>query len=207
MAGRSGPMVVGVAAAVLAVIGVSVAMSSGDETRPSGASGPAGSSSAGSDSDAHVVAPRSQQQRIDVPLTLPIQSYVLLAPDRLQVRYTTGVPECYGRLDRAVVTESPSRVVVTLRLRPAPTPPTSPAPTSRWSRTPRCTSTARSVTGAFSTAPGCGPCPAATTPADGPRGRPAASESRGSRWAPEGPRDATAPPTRRPGALLLLVES
>lgn len=128
MAGRSGPMVVGVAAAVLAVIGVSVAMSSGDGTRPSGASGPAGPSSAGSDSDAHVVAPRSQQQRIDVPLTLPIQSYVLLAPDRLQVRYTTGVPECYGRLDRAVVTESPSRVVVTLRLRPAPTPADQPCP-------------------------------------------------------------------------------
>jgi hypothetical protein len=145
MAGRSGPAAVGVAAAVLAVIGVSVALSSGDDASLVGDGGgvagagsgasPSGGRSPAAATDGEpaapgpsVVAPRAQRLRPDVPLSLPIQSYELLAPDRLQVRYAAGVPECYGRLDRAVVDESASRVVVTLRLRPAAAPAGQPCP-------------------------------------------------------------------------------
>jgi hypothetical protein len=145
MARRSGLAAVGVAAAVLAVIGVSVALSSGDDpfvvgdgagsTDPGSGAPPSRGRPTGSAADAApgppgsaVVAPRAQQLRPDVPLALPIQSYELLAPDRLQVRYTAGVPECYGRLDRVVVDESAGRVVVTLRLRAAKAPADRPCP-------------------------------------------------------------------------------
>jgi hypothetical protein len=65
-----------------------------------------------------VVAPRAQAPRPDLPLGLAIQSYEVVAPDRLSVRYATGLPECYGALDRAYVSESGDRVLVTLRVRP-----------------------------------------------------------------------------------------
>jgi hypothetical protein len=150
MAGRSWQMAAVVAATVavtvLAVIGVTMAIGSGGETGRSAAGNAAGDAAGGgrvgspgtSDggsaragggdspgTSSHArpgVAPRVQQPRPDIPLTVPIQSYEVLAPDRLQVRYTSGVPECYGRLDRALVDESADRVVVTLRLAPVKVP-------------------------------------------------------------------------------------
>jgi hypothetical protein len=64
------------------------------------------------------VAPRDQPERPGLRLGASIQSYELLASDRLQLRYTTGVPECYGRVHRTVVDETDRRVTVTLLLRP-----------------------------------------------------------------------------------------
>ena len=75
-----------------------------------------------------VVAPRVQAPRPDLPLGLAIQSYEVVAPDRLSVRYATGLPECYGALDRAYVSESGDRVLVTLRVRPVEQPSNEPCP-------------------------------------------------------------------------------
>jgi hypothetical protein len=75
-----------------------------------------------------VVAPRAQTPRPDLPLGLAIQSYEVVAPDRLSVQYATGLPECYGALDRAYVSESGDRVLVTLRVRPVAQPPNEPCP-------------------------------------------------------------------------------
>jgi hypothetical protein len=142
MAYRSWPVAAGAAVVVLAVIVggvVGVSMVSGEE--PAG--GSAGSSGGGipgdrgtaSPTDPHArrpgpgpsgrpmplpqpVAPRDQGQRPDLRVGASIQSYELVAPDRLQLRYTTGVPECYGRVVRKAVRETPDRVTVTLLLRP-----------------------------------------------------------------------------------------
>jgi hypothetical protein len=43
-----------------------------------------------------------------------IDSYVLEAPDRLALNYTTGVPACSGRLDTPTVVEDPGGVTITL---------------------------------------------------------------------------------------------
>jgi hypothetical protein len=75
-----------------------------------------------------VVAPRVQAPRPDLPLALTIQSYEVVAPDRLSVTYATGLPECYGTLDRAYVSESGDRVLVTLRVRPVEHPSNKPCP-------------------------------------------------------------------------------
>jgi len=75
-----------------------------------------------------VVAPRAQAPRPDLPVGLAIQSYELVAPDRLSVRYATGLPKCYGALDRAYVSGSGDRVLVTLRVRPVAQPATEPCP-------------------------------------------------------------------------------
>jgi hypothetical protein len=75
-----------------------------------------------------VVAPRDQAPRPDLPLGLAIQSYEVVAPDRLSVQYATGLPECYGALDRAYVSESGDRVLVTLRVRPVAQPSNEPCP-------------------------------------------------------------------------------
>jgi hypothetical protein len=75
-----------------------------------------------------VVAPRAQAPRPDLPLGLAIQSYEVVAPDRLSVQYATGLPECYGALDRAYVSESGDRVLVTLRARPVTQPSNQPCP-------------------------------------------------------------------------------
>jgi hypothetical protein len=75
-----------------------------------------------------VVAPRAQAPRPDLPLGLAIQSYEVVAPDRLSVQYATGLPECYGALDRAYVSESGDRVLVTLRVRPVAQPSNEPCP-------------------------------------------------------------------------------
>jgi hypothetical protein len=75
-----------------------------------------------------VVAPRAQAPRPDLRLGLAIQSYEVVAPDRLSVQYATGLPECYGALDRAYVSESGDRVLVTLRVRPVAQPPNEPCP-------------------------------------------------------------------------------
>lgn len=74
------------------------------------------------------VAPRAQSPRPDLPFALVASSYELLAPDRLSVRYATGVPECYGSLSRTVVEESATRVLVTLLVRPPDGPPSGPCP-------------------------------------------------------------------------------
>lgn len=87
------------------------------------ASAPSSAASSPGPAEPSVVAPRVQTPRPDVPLAVPITSYEVLAPDRLQLRYTTGVPQCYGTLDRAHLQETGSRVVVTLLMGPAPTPP------------------------------------------------------------------------------------
>jgi hypothetical protein len=75
-----------------------------------------------------LVAPRAQAPRPDLPLGLAIQSYEVVAPDRLSVQYATGLPECYGALDRAYVSESGDRVLVTLRVRPVAQPSNQPCP-------------------------------------------------------------------------------
>ena len=136
MAQRSWWAVAGVAAAVLLTVGTAVTMSAGDP-----ASGPAGAGAVDEPTPGHtgdgppvvrpnpsVVAPRDQTTRPDVPLTLTIESYEVLAPDRLQVRYATGVPECYGSLDRAVVKEADQEVVLVLVARPPTGPADQPCP-------------------------------------------------------------------------------
>jgi hypothetical protein len=75
-----------------------------------------------------VVAPRAQAPRPDLPLGLAIQSYEVVAPDRLSVQYATGLPGCYAALDRAYVSESGDRVLVTLRVRPVAQPSNEPCP-------------------------------------------------------------------------------
>ena len=154
MVQRSWWAAAGAGVAVAALIGVVAVMSAGS---PGSGSDPAGSTGAdgggaastggGSSGDPgtgdsppattrppqprprpSVVAPRAQAPRPDLPLALAIQSYELVAPDRLQVRYATGLPECYGALDRAYVSESGDRVLITLRVRPVAQPPSEPCP-------------------------------------------------------------------------------
>src|SRR5262245_31279401 len=136
MAQRSWWAVAGVAAAVLLTVGTAVTMTAGDR-----GSGPAGDG-AGTTGEPtpgptgpsvveptpSVVAPRDQTTRPDVPVTLTIVSYEVLAPDRLQVRYATGLPECYGSLDRAVVTEADRDVSLVLGARPPTGPANQPCP-------------------------------------------------------------------------------
>jgi len=140
MAQRSWWTVAAAALAVLVTVGTAVAMTSSDP----------GSARARDDSSATVpapdtarsagptdtpsvvrpehpvVAPRDQVTRPDVPVTLAIESYEVLAPDRLQVRYAVGVPACYGSLDRAVVKEADQEVVLVLVARPPSGPATRP---------------------------------------------------------------------------------
>lgn len=134
MTHRSWLVAAGVAIAVLAVIGAVVAMSgtgpAGEAASSVGANGHQDTAEPAPDSpgppsspgEPAPVAPRDQQSRPALPLALPIESYELLAPDRLRIRYANGVPECYGTLARAAVTESPQRVLITL-LRQPPTGP------------------------------------------------------------------------------------
>jgi hypothetical protein len=142
----------GAGVAVVALVGVVAVMSagspgSGGDPAGGGDAGGAASTGGGSSGDAgtadsppattrppqprprpSAVAPRAQAPRADLPLALAIQSYEQVAPDRLQVRYATGLPECYGALDRAYVSESGDRVLVTLRVRPVAQPPSQPCP-------------------------------------------------------------------------------
>jgi hypothetical protein len=118
MAGGSRWVVAGAAVAVLAVVGTTVLVASGDSETTGAAAGSTG------DSRARPGADRPGGHR----LTLPIQSYEPLAPDRLRLHYTTGVPECHGRLDRAVVKEDDQEVVVVLVLRPPTAPEDQPCP-------------------------------------------------------------------------------
>lgn len=118
------------ALAVLVVVGVvvvglgAVIQASGpDDPDAAGGAGPGdegpGAAQSGSSGQTDSgVAPRSQSPRPDRPLALRIQSYALAAPDRLRVRYTAGVPECYGAFDHAAVEEKDTVVEVTLVLRP-----------------------------------------------------------------------------------------
>jgi hypothetical protein len=124
-----------VAVAVLLTVGTAVAMTSGDP-----GSGPAGEPAGASVEprsgptpsvvrpEPSLVAPRDQAARPDVPVTLAIQSYEVLAPDRLQVRYAAGLPECYGVLDRAVVKEADQEVSLVLVARPPTGPADRPCP-------------------------------------------------------------------------------
>ncbi|WP_148575041.1 hypothetical protein [Nocardioides caldifontis] len=54
-----------------------------------------------------------------------IDGYVLEAPDRLALNYTTGVPACHGRLDTPSVVEDAGGVTITL----STVPPAEPADT------------------------------------------------------------------------------
>jgi hypothetical protein len=151
MVQRSWWAAAGAGVAVAALIGVVAVMSagSGGDSASSTGTDAGGAASTGGGSSGHrgtadsppattrppqprprpsVVAPRAQAPRPDLPLALAIQSYELVAPDRLQVRYATGLPECYGALDRAHVSESGDRVLVTLRVRPVAQPPNEPCP-------------------------------------------------------------------------------
>jgi hypothetical protein len=69
------------------------------------------------------VAPRDQEEEPDRPLALTavVQSYERAAPDKVRLRYTTGVPQCYGSFDRVLVRETAERVLVTVLLTPPPT--------------------------------------------------------------------------------------
>jgi hypothetical protein len=125
-----------VAVAVLLTVGTATVMSSGDgATDPSaGASGEPGPRPPGRPSppvvkpDPAVVAPRDQPPRPDVPVTLSIDSYEVLAPDRLRVRYSAGMPACYGALDRVVVKEDGQEVALVLVARPPTGPADQPCP-------------------------------------------------------------------------------
>ena len=139
MAQRSWWAVAGAAAAVLLTVGTAVAMTSGDPGDPgsgdSGASAPGrqtpgstGASPSVVRPEPSLVAPRDQTARPDVPVTLAIQSYEVLGPDRLQVRYAMGVPGCYGSLAQAVVKEDDQEVVLVLMARPPTGPATRPFP-------------------------------------------------------------------------------
>lgn len=143
------------AVAVLAVVAGGVALSLGgaddagttaaDAADSSAAAGASGGGSPGepgtampADPPSDVPSPRSEPSGVaprvqpsisaDSPLAVPVQSYEVLAPDRLQLRYTTGVPECSGRLHRAAVAESENRVVVTLLMRAGTAPASRPCP-------------------------------------------------------------------------------
>jgi hypothetical protein len=152
MVQRSWWAAAGAGVAVAALVGVVAVTSggspgSGGDPAGSGDAGGAASAGGGSSGDPgtadsppattrppqprprpSVVAPRAQAPRADLPLALAIQSYEQVAPDRLHVRYATGLPECYGALDRAYVSESGDRVLVTLRVRPVAQPPSQPCP-------------------------------------------------------------------------------
>jgi hypothetical protein len=148
MARRSWWAAAGVAFAVMLIVGTAVVMASGDAEPGVGergaerpgvagrASSAGGAAMPGSPNETpplerphrSVVAPRDQPTRPDVPLTLSIQSYEVLAPERLQFRYAVGVPECYGTLDRAVVKETDQEVVVVLTARPPRGPADQPCP-------------------------------------------------------------------------------
>jgi len=130
MAQRSWWAVAAVTVAVLLTVGTATVMTSRDPG-PGRAGDPSGASAEprpGSAQSGHTpsvvgpkpspVAPRDQAARPDVPVTLAIQSYEVPAPDRLQVRYATGLPECYGALDRAVVKEADHAVTLVLVARP-----------------------------------------------------------------------------------------
>jgi hypothetical protein len=54
--------------------------------------------------------------------TVRIDSYVLEAPDRLALNYTTGVPACAGRLGTPSVVEDAGGVTITLSTVPPPRP-------------------------------------------------------------------------------------
>jgi hypothetical protein len=132
----------GAAVAVAALVGIVAVMSAGSpgsgEAGDPASTGDAGTgdTSAGDPSTGDpgtgdtgtAVAPRAQAPRPDLPLGLTIQSYEVEAPDRLSVQYATGLPRCYGALDRAYVSESGDRVLVTLRVRPVAQPPNEPCP-------------------------------------------------------------------------------
>jgi hypothetical protein len=125
MPGRSWWSAAGAAVAVLLTVGTGVVMTSGDARSgrdgggaTAGASGEPAPGATPSVMPPSVVAPRDQTPRPDVPVTLAVQSYEVLAPERLQVRYTTGAPTCYGSLDRAVVKETDQEVVLVLVARP-----------------------------------------------------------------------------------------
>jgi hypothetical protein len=134
-----------VTVAVLLTVGTARVMTSGDpgsgragdpagaSVEPTSGSDPSGSTQPGSTPSVvrpkpSLVAPRDQPPRPDVPVTLAIQSYEVLAPDRLQVRYATGLPECYGALDRAVVKEADQEVTLVLVARPPTGPADQPCP-------------------------------------------------------------------------------
>ena len=51
---------------------------------------------------------------------VPIESYYLLDPRTLLLRYTIGVPECYGTIAEPKVGETPGSVTVTLTRVPPP---------------------------------------------------------------------------------------
>jgi hypothetical protein len=135
MAQRAWWAVAGAAVAVLLTVGTAVLMTSGDPGPGSaggnGAPGdpaPVGPTPSVVGPKPSLVAPRDQTTRRDVPVTLAIQSYEVLAPDRLQVRYAVGVPECYGTLDRAVAKESGHTVALVLVARPPSGPANQPCP-------------------------------------------------------------------------------
>ncbi|MDQ4084638.1 MAG: hypothetical protein M3165_02365 [Actinomycetota bacterium] len=134
MTARSRSVTAGVAVAVLAVVGTAVTMARGDAPDPP-ARAPADTAA---DRPARPApprragtapaAPRDQGPGRDHRLTLPVQSFEVLAPNRLELRYATGVPACQGRLERAVAKEDDAEVVVVLLLRPPTAPPYQPCP-------------------------------------------------------------------------------
>jgi len=126
MGQRSWWVAAAAAVAVLLTAGTVVVMASGDPgpgragdpARPPDES-PPGSTQPGTTPSVvppkpSLVAPRDPAARPDVAVTLPILSYEVLAPHRLQVRYATGLPECSGALDRAVVKEADQEVALVL---------------------------------------------------------------------------------------------
>jgi hypothetical protein len=136
MAQRSWWAVAAVTVAVLLTVGTAALMTSDDSgsgragagVPPEHYPGSAGSAPSVARPEPSLVAPRDQVARPDAPATLAIQSYDLLAPDRLRVRYAVGVPECYASLDRAVVKEADHEVVLVLVARPPTGPANRPCP-------------------------------------------------------------------------------
>jgi hypothetical protein len=153
MAQRSWWVAAGAGVAVAALIGVAVLVSTGAPegdsvgtgTASTGAAGDGTSGAPGSAASSpdqsppsaqpssprqqpSLVAPRSQVLRPDLPVALSIQSYELLSPDRVQVRYATGLPRCHGTLGQAIVDESGERVRVTLGVEPVRKPSGAPCP-------------------------------------------------------------------------------
>ena len=122
--GRSWWAALAAGVAVLAVVGAAVLLGS-DDTRKAAA--PAPPATAEPDGPQRPPSASSPPQA-RLPGLLTVQSFEVLPPDGLRVRYANGVPECYGTLGRVEVVETASRVVLRLHRDPPKEPATGPCP-------------------------------------------------------------------------------
>ena len=156
MTKRSVWMIAAAALAVVAVVGLAVGLSAGsdgestasgsgastaagragsvagdaEDLRPAGTQ-PSGGSATPASPPSEMgppIAPRDQAEFPALPIFLSIQSYEVLGPRRLEIRYANGVPDCFGTLGRTYAVESDGKVVVWLYRDPPARPFAGPCP-------------------------------------------------------------------------------